>query len=59
MNDFQRGIVKAMLTSQLAIEKAALEAIKDSPDNVGNLKRIQKAKIEEIEKQLEDINKQS
>jgi hypothetical protein len=64
MNDFQKGILKAILTSQLSIENAALEAIRNldisihTPGSVGNyLKKTHEAKIIEICKQLADINK--
>lgn len=63
MNDFQRGILKAILTSQLSIETAALESIKSDGDvdsQVGyHLILVQEAKITEITKQIDDINKQS
>lgn len=63
MNDFQRGILKAILTSQLSIETSVLESIKNEGDvdsQVGyHLILVQEAKIAEITKQIDDINKQS
>jgi len=59
MNDFQKGILKAILTSQLSIEKAALDIIMSDGDEHSSpgfhLVLIQEAKINEIKKQLFEL----
>lgn len=61
MNDFQKGILRPILESQLAVEKAALKSIESNGDpssTVGyNLCLVHKAKISEIKKQLSELNK--
>lgn len=59
MNDFQKTILKAILTSQLAIEKASLKALNKDCDvynSVGNMLTTgAEAKIKEIKKQLKEL----
>lgn len=58
MNEFQKGIIRPILESQLAIEKAALEAIKST--GTGDVRYYliisHEAKITEIKKQLDSLN---
>lgn len=60
MNEFQKTILRPILESQLAIEKAALESLRNGGDpqsTVGyNLCLIHESKIKEIKRQLDSLN---